>query len=104
MSPGNVRTVEEYIAAQSNAAQRALELVRQAIRAAAPEAEELISYKMPAYKLHGADLLHFAGWKSHFSLYLASRGIVEAFHDELAPYAVKKGRSASRSRNRCLSS
>jgi uncharacterized protein YdhG (YjbR/CyaY superfamily) len=91
MKNNDVRTVDEYIASQSKVAQGALDLVRRAIRAAAPQAEELISYKMPAYTLNGADLVHFAGWKAHVSLYLASASIVEAFHDELTSYSVKKG-------------
>jgi uncharacterized protein YdhG (YjbR/CyaY superfamily) len=84
-------SVDEYIAAQPEAAQGILERVRSALRKALPEAEELISYKMPAYKLHDAVVIHFAGWKKHYSLYLASDSVVAAFKDDLAPYEVKKG-------------
>jgi uncharacterized protein YdhG (YjbR/CyaY superfamily) len=68
-----------------------LERVRRAIREAVPEAEETISYKMPTYEVDGGPVLHFAGWKRHYSLYPAGRRLVEAFQDELAPYEVNKG-------------
>ncbi len=84
------RTVDQYIASQPEATQSALQCVRRAIRKAVPEAEELISYKMPSYKLYGDGVLYFACWKQHYSLYLASANIVAAFKDELAPYQVKK--------------
>ena len=61
-----------------------------AIRKALPEAEEVISYQMPAYKLGSGRILYFAGWKRHYSLYPAGAGLVEAFQDELARYEVSK--------------
>lgn len=86
-----IRTVPEYIAAQPKAAQPPLKRVRSAIRKAIPQAEELISYKMPAYKLQGKVILYFAGWKRHYSLYAASAPVVAAFKDELSPYKISKG-------------
>ena len=83
--------VDEYIASQPKATQRLLQRVRSAIRKAVPEAEEVISYKIPAYKLHGAPVLYFAGWKQHYSLYPATARVVAAFKDELEPYEVSKG-------------
>ena len=65
--------------------------MRSAIRKIVPEAEELISYKMPAYKLHGMRLLFFAGWRQHYSIYPATEGVIAAFKRELAPYKVNKG-------------
>jgi uncharacterized protein YdhG (YjbR/CyaY superfamily) len=85
------KTVDEYIAAQPAAAQVVLERVRGTIRKALPEAEEVISYKIPAYKQHGGVLLYFAGWKQHFSLYPAGERLVAAFKDQLASYRVSKG-------------
>jgi uncharacterized protein YdhG (YjbR/CyaY superfamily) len=85
------KSVGEYIAGQPQAVQGALACLRAAICNALPEAEEGISYRMPSYKLGGAVVLHFAGWKKHCSLYFASDGVVAAFGDEFAPYAVKKG-------------
>jgi uncharacterized protein YdhG (YjbR/CyaY superfamily) len=91
MSKADPISVEQYIASQPQAVRDILKRVRSAIQKAVPDAEELIAYKMPAYKLHGADLLHFAGWKQHYSLYLASDRVVDAFKNALAPYKVQKG-------------
>ena len=91
MAKATFKSVDEYIASQPQAAQDALRRVRDAIRKAVPGAEEVISYQIPAYKLHGARVLFFAGWKTHYSLYPASAGLVAAFKDELAPYEVSKG-------------
>ena len=83
-------SVDEYIAAQPESAQAVLERVRGAIRMAVPEAEEVISYKMPAYKLQGDPVLYFAGWKQFYSLYPATRTVLASFKIDLAPYEVKK--------------
>jgi uncharacterized protein YdhG (YjbR/CyaY superfamily) len=58
---------------------------------ALPEAEEVISYQIPAYKLNGRAVIYFAGWREHYSLYPASGELKAAFKDELAPYEVSKG-------------
>jgi uncharacterized protein YdhG (YjbR/CyaY superfamily) len=71
--------------------QRILGRVRTAIRRALPGAEEVISYKIPACKLHGVTVLYFSGWKQHYSLYPAGARLVAAFKDELAAYRVTKG-------------
>jgi uncharacterized protein YdhG (YjbR/CyaY superfamily) len=91
MARPDFRSIAEYIAAQPAAAQVALGRVRCAIRAAAWGAEEGISYKIPAYTLHGSVLLYFAGWKHHFSIYPASEAMVAAFKGELDPYRASKG-------------
>jgi uncharacterized protein YdhG (YjbR/CyaY superfamily) len=91
MAKTDFRSVDEYIASQPVAAQGVLQRVRSAIRKAVPEAEETISYKIPTYKLRGARLLYFAGWKRHYSLYPATKGVLAAFKDELAPYEIAKG-------------
>jgi uncharacterized protein YdhG (YjbR/CyaY superfamily) len=68
-----------------------LERVRGAIGKAVPDAEECISYQIPAFKLHGRVLLYFAGWKEHFSVYPASDAMIAAFDGELDGYRVSKG-------------
>ncbi|HEX3471467.1 MAG TPA: DUF1801 domain-containing protein [Silvibacterium sp.] len=85
------KSVDEYIASQPEAVQGVLECVRSAIRKAMPAAQEVISYKIPAYKLNGAPVLWFAGWKRHYSLYPAGDRIVAALKDDLAPYEINKG-------------
>jgi uncharacterized protein YdhG (YjbR/CyaY superfamily) len=86
-----IASVDEYIAAQPEAVRDILSRVRSIIRESVPEAEELISYKIPAYKLHGRPVLYFAGWKKHYSLYPVTERVVAAFKDELAAYEVNKG-------------
>jgi uncharacterized protein YdhG (YjbR/CyaY superfamily) len=91
MTKPEFKNVDEYIAAQPEAGQAVLGTVRRAIRKALPKAEEVISYKIPAYKLHGGVVLYFAGWKQHYSLYPAGDRLVAAFKDELTPYKISKG-------------
>lgn len=85
-------TIDEYVATQPVEMQRILEEVRAAVRRAVPSALETISYKMPAFKLHGKVLLYFAAWKSHYSIYPAgSRAVQAGFKKDLARYEVDKG-------------
>jgi len=91
MAKTNFQSVDEYIASQPEPARDILKRLRSTIRKAVPGAEETISYQIPTYKLHGSPALYFAGWKKHYSLYPASKLLVEAFEDELAPYELSKG-------------
>src|SRR5580765_5887444 len=91
MAKTDFKSVDEYIASQPGAVQRVLKRVRSTIRKALPGAEELISYKIPTYKLHGRTVVYFAGWKQHYSLYPSTDHVVAAFKDDLAPYEVNKG-------------
>jgi uncharacterized protein YdhG (YjbR/CyaY superfamily) len=88
MAKTDFKSVDEYIATHPEDVQAILQRVRGAIRKAVPGAEEVISYQIPAYKLHGGAVLYFAGWKQHYSLYPATDHLVEAFKDDLAPYEV----------------
>jgi len=81
------RTVDEYIASAPAEWRSALEHLRQMIRAAAPQATESISYRIPTYKYHGS-LVHFAAFKNHCSLIAVSRKVVEAFTGELKGYTI----------------
>ena len=85
------RTRDEYIATQPEATRNALQQVRSTIRRALPEAEKVISYKMPAYRLHGEVVLYFAAWKRHYSSYPAGERMLDALKDKLTPYKVGKG-------------
>ncbi len=91
MAKTDFKSVDEYIATHGKEVQAILRRVRSTIRTAVPGAEEVISYQIPAYKLPGGPVLYFAGWKQHYSLYPASRPLVAAFKDDLAPYEVDKG-------------
>jgi uncharacterized protein YdhG (YjbR/CyaY superfamily) len=82
-------SIDQYIATFPKDVQAMLEAMRAAIRAAAPEAEEKISYQMPTFFLNG-NLVHFAAYKHHIGFYPAPRGIL-AFKRELARYKGAKG-------------
>ena len=82
-------SIDDYIATFPADVQKKLEELRAAIRAAAPTAEEKISYQMPTFALKG-NLVHFAAWKTHIGFYPAPSGIA-AFQNELAKYANSKG-------------
>ncbi len=81
--------MDAYIAAASADRRAVLEELRAAIRAAAPEAEETISYNMPAFAQHGT-LVYFASMTNHIGFYPTGSGIA-AFQEELAAYAGTKG-------------
>ena len=84
-------SVDEYIAAQPEGSRATLELVRETIRKALPQADEMIAYGMPSYKIGGGKaVLSFGAWKNHYSLYPASGKLMEAHKKELAPYLVNK--------------
>lgn len=89
--PTAAATVDRYLAAQPAATRAVLDRVRAAIRKAVPKAEECITYQIPTYRLPGGTVIHFAGWKTHFSLYPASALVVETFKDDLAGRDMSKG-------------
>ncbi|MEO5893116.1 MAG: DUF1801 domain-containing protein [Ferruginibacter sp.] len=82
-------TVDEYLATFPAITKAILEKLRKTIKKAAPQAEELISYNMPAYKLNGM-LVYFAAYKQHIGFYPTPSGI-EAFKDDLSHYQGAKG-------------
>jgi uncharacterized protein YdhG (YjbR/CyaY superfamily) len=82
-------SVDEYIRGFPTDVQRILNRLREAIRKAAPDAEEKISYRMPTFVLHG-NLVHFAAYRNHIGFYPTSSGI-EAFKQELSAYKWSKG-------------
>jgi len=83
------QTIDEYISTFPEDVQHILQELRQAVKEAAPQAEEAISYQMPTFKLNG-NLVHFAAYKKHIGFYPTPSGI-EAFKEELAPYESSKG-------------
>ncbi len=91
MAKTDFKSVDQYIATHPKDVQEILQRVRGIIRKAVPGADEVISYQIPAYKLDGAAVIYFAGWKQHYSIYPATDGVAEAFKDDLAPYNVSKG-------------
>ncbi len=83
------KTVAEYFSTFPANTKSILEEVRKAIKEAAPQAEEVISYNMPAFKLHGI-LVYYAAHNEHIGLYPTASGI-ETFKNELSGYKWSKG-------------
>ena len=82
-------SIDEYIQTFPEDIQKILQEVRATIKAAAPDAEEKISYQMPTFFLKG-NLIHFAAFKNHIGLYPTPSG-TEAFKHELSIYQGAKG-------------
>jgi uncharacterized protein YdhG (YjbR/CyaY superfamily) len=82
-------SIDEYIATFPEEIQTILQEIRETIKAAAPDAEEKISYQMPTFALKG-NLVHFAAFKNHIGFYPTPSGI-EAFKEEIARYQGAKG-------------
>jgi uncharacterized protein YdhG (YjbR/CyaY superfamily) len=91
MMAGSVKykTVDEYFSHQTAQAQKMMSQLRNTIKKAAPDAEEVISYNIPAYRLQGM-LVFFAAYKNHIGFYPTSSGIVN-FKKELSKYKTSRG-------------
>ena len=83
-------SVDAYLARVPADMREALKNLRKTIQAAAPEAEETISYQMPAFRHHGI-LVYYAAFKDHCSLFLGSVVTQRKFAAELRPFAAGKG-------------
>ena len=82
-------THDEYISSQPEKVREGLQQIRQIVKDVSPEAEEVISYQMPAFKFHGI-LLYYAAFKNHFSIFPKTDAIV-TFKEKLKGYEVTKG-------------
>jgi uncharacterized protein YdhG (YjbR/CyaY superfamily) len=83
-------TIDEYIKGFPADIQAILESIRQTIKEAAPGSREIISYRMPGFKLNNRTLVWFAAFKDHIGFFPTGSG-VEAFKDELQGYKISKG-------------
>ncbi|TAL13089.1 MAG: DUF1801 domain-containing protein [Chloroflexota bacterium] len=79
-------TVDAYMAAVPEKMRAALADLRATIRSAAPEAEEVIAYDMPAYRLNGKFVVSFSAFKNHCSLFPASGAVMAKHGDVLRPH------------------
>lgn len=79
-------TVAEYLASVPPEARHALKQVRSAIRKASPDITERISYRIPTFDLDGKYLLYMAAFKSHVSIYPATKGMMEKYGTQLRPH------------------
>ena len=81
--------IDRYIAAASAEVRPLLQRIRETIASAAPQAEEIVSYRMPAFRMHGI-LLYFGAFKNHIGLFPPVSGD-EKIERAIAPYAGPKG-------------
>ena len=84
------KNIDEYLAALSGDKRAALQRLRKTIRAAAPKAEECISYQLAAFRQNGM-LVAFGATENHCSFYLMSSSTVAAHKEELKGYDTSKG-------------
>jgi uncharacterized protein YdhG (YjbR/CyaY superfamily) len=85
------QTIDKYLAVLPADKRAALENLREAIQAAAPRAEECISYGLPAFRLDGKLLVAFGATAKHCAFYPMSSSTVGAHTDELKAYDISKG-------------
>ena len=88
---GRPKTIDEYLAALSADQRAALQKLRRTIKAAAPKAEECISYSLPAFRLKGRPLVAFGARANHCAFYPMSGTTVKAHEHALKAYQTSKG-------------
>jgi uncharacterized protein YdhG (YjbR/CyaY superfamily) len=86
----HVKNIDDYLAGVPERARLKLEKLRGVILTVAPDAEEVISYGMPAFKYHGM-LAGFAAWEKHVGFYPWNSRTVDEFKDELKGYNTSRG-------------
>jgi uncharacterized protein YdhG (YjbR/CyaY superfamily) len=88
--PGKPQTIDEWLAGISDDKRAALQRLRTAIKSVAREAEECISYGVPAFRLHGRFLVAFGAGANHCSFYPGAAPI-RIYKNELKAYSTSKG-------------
>ena len=83
-----INNIDDYIASQPEQIKSNLEKLRQTINKSAPDAQEVISYHMPAFKYHGM-LAYFACFTNHYSLFISPE-VMKSFKDKLTDYETSK--------------
>lgn len=90
MSDKKFKTVTQYFLTLPREKKKLLKELRDTINEAAPEAEELISYNMPAFKYHGM-LVYYMAHTNHIGFYPGNKAVNEVFKNELTVYKTSKG-------------
>ena len=86
-----IKNIDDYLSLQPAKPVAALEKIRKTVRAVAPQAVEVISYGMPAFKYQGRILIYFAGFKNHLSLFPGSKAVIQKFKKELKAFKTSAG-------------
>jgi uncharacterized protein YdhG (YjbR/CyaY superfamily) len=82
--------VDDYLASVPTNMRAALQHLRRTIHAVAPEAEEVVSYRIPAFRQHGI-LVYYAAFKDHCSFFVGSTAVLRKFAAELKPFKAGRG-------------
>lgn len=85
------KTIDQYLASVNANHRAALQTIREAIHAAAPNADECISYGIPAFRLNGRSLVFFGAWANHCAFYPGSSSTLKKFRNELRDFQSSKG-------------
>jgi len=85
------KTIDQYISTYPPKVKALLETLRKTIKQVAPDAGEIISYNMPAFKFYGRILVYFAAHTKHVGFYPGNLVVNEVFKDDLIPYETSKG-------------
>jgi uncharacterized protein YdhG (YjbR/CyaY superfamily) len=83
--------IDEVVARLPPDRRAALEVLRSQVRAAAPDAIELMNYGVPAFKLDGRPLVSFGAAKGHLTFYVQSPAVMQAFAEDLTGFRTSKG-------------
>jgi uncharacterized protein YdhG (YjbR/CyaY superfamily) len=83
--------IDAILAAAEPDQREALQILRETIAAAAPEAEETISYAMPAFRYRGRALVSYSAFKKHCSLFPMSAELIETHPEKVGAFATAKG-------------
>jgi uncharacterized protein YdhG (YjbR/CyaY superfamily) len=84
------KSIDGYLQALEEPARSTLQALRETIMAIVPEAEEVISYGLPAFRTRGATIAGFAAFKHHLSYLPFSGSVLSQLHDELTGYTMTK--------------
>jgi len=85
------KTIDQYLANVRPSHRKTLHKLRQTIQTAVPNAEECISYGIPAFRLNGRSLVFFGAWRSHCAFYPGSAATLKNFRNELKNFQTSKG-------------
>lgn len=83
--------IDDYLAGLDEPKRATLEALRRSILAVVPDAEQVISYGMPAFKVGGKAVAGFAAFKGHLSYLPHSGSVLNTLADEVAGYEMSKG-------------
>ena len=85
------KTIDEYLANVKPDHRKALQKLQRTIQTAVPEAEERISYGIPAFRLNRRPLVFFGAWANHCAFYPGSAATLKKFRNELKNFQISKG-------------